>query len=223
MKACQTLSTLSLVFLWSASALAQDAVKADPTHYKLVVENATVRVLRVDYPAGTKGLMHHHPDAIVVPLSNAKLRFTTPDGKTADADMAIDSAVYLPAVSHSGVNAGTVRIDAVLIEFKSAAPGNATLPASRPNMAMKVLAEGPRAMAYRTTADAAFQEPSGSKHDYDQVIVALGPAQMSLSIDGKPAKTTWVRGDVQFIPRGVAHESKNAGGKPVDFIIVAIK
>ena len=40
---------------------------------------------------------------------------------------------------------------------------------------------------------------------------------------GKPAKTKWARGDVQFIGRGVAHEAKNTGGKPVDMIIVAIK
>jgi oxalate decarboxylase/phosphoglucose isomerase-like protein (cupin superfamily) len=46
---------------------------------------------------------------------------------------------------------------------------------------------------------------------------------VSLSIDGKPAKTTWARGDVQFIGRGTAHESKNTGGKPVDFIMVAIR
>jgi oxalate decarboxylase/phosphoglucose isomerase-like protein (cupin superfamily) len=46
---------------------------------------------------------------------------------------------------------------------------------------------------------------------------------MSVAIDGKPAKTKWARGDVQFIDRGVAHESKNTGGKPVDFVIVAIK
>ena len=46
---------------------------------------------------------------------------------------------------------------------------------------------------------------------------------MSLSIDGKPAKTTWARGDVQFIGRGVAHESKNTGGKPVEMVIIAIK
>jgi hypothetical protein len=78
-------------------------------------------------------------------------------------------------------------------------------------------------MAYRTTADPTFQEPAGSKHDYDQVVIALGPGQMSLSIDGKPAKTTWARGDVQLIGRGVPHESKNMSGKPVDFIIVAVK
>jgi hypothetical protein len=46
---------------------------------------------------------------------------------------------------------------------------------------------------------------------------------MSLSVDGKPAKTTWARGDAQFIGRGAGHESKNAGGKPVDFIIVAVR
>ena len=88
---------------------------------------------------------------------------------------------------------------------------------------MKVLAEGPRAIAYRTTADPKFTEPAGSTHEYDQVVIALSPAQMSLTVSGKPPITSWARGDVQFIPRGAAHESRNAGGKPVDFIIVAIK
>ena len=46
---------------------------------------------------------------------------------------------------------------------------------------------------------------------------------MSLAIDGKPARTTWARGDVVYIGRGVAHESKNTGGKPIDYVIVAIK
>jgi len=55
------------------------------------------------------------------------------------------------------------------------------------------------------------------------VIIALQPGQVSLSIDGKPAKTTWARGDVQFIGRGTGHETNNTGGKPVDLVIVAIK
>jgi hypothetical protein len=137
--------------------------------------------------------------------------------------MASESALYTPAGTHSPENVGTGRIDALLVEFKSAAPGKAAIPSSRAGLAMKVLAEGPRAMAYRTTADPTFQEPAGSKHEYDQVVIALDPSQMSLSIAGKPAKTTWARGDVQFIGRGVPHESKNTSGKPVDFVIVAIK
>jgi quercetin dioxygenase-like cupin family protein len=129
----------------------------------------------------------------------------------------------MPAATHNPTNVGTGAVDAVLVEFKTAAPGKAALPTSRPGLELKVLAEGPRAIAYRSTATATFAEPAGSKHDFDQVVVALGPAQMSLSIDGKPAKTSWARGDVQFVGRGVVHEAKNTGGKPVDMMIVAIK
>ena len=74
-----------------------------------------------------------------------------------------------------------------------------------------------------STAGPDFAEPAGTKHDFDQVVIALAPATLSLAIDGKPAKTTWKRGDAQFIGRGVAHESKNTGGKPADMMIVAIK
>ena len=54
-------------------------------------------------------------------------------------------------------------------------------------------------------------------------MIALGAAQMSLSINGKPARTSWARGDVQFIGRGIPHEAKNTGGKPVDFIIIGVR
>ena len=113
-----------------------------------------------------------------------------------------------PAGTHNPANLGTGAIDALLVEFKTAAPGKAALPTSREGMTVKVLAESPRATAYRSTASATFAEPAGSKHDFDQVVIALGPASMSLSIDGKPAKTTWARGDVQFIGRGVAHRDQ---------------
>ena len=46
---------------------------------------------------------------------------------------------------------------------------------------------------------------------------------MSLAIDGKPAVTKWQRGTAQFIGRGVKHESKNTSGRPIEFVIVAIR
>jgi hypothetical protein len=128
-----------------------------------------------------------------------------------------------PAHTHSGTNIGTTAVEVLIVEFKTPAAGTATVPSARDNMAIKILAEGPRAVVYRATADPTFTEPAGTTHEYDQIVIALGPAPISLAIDGKPAKTTWRRGDVQFIGRGVPHESKNAGAKPVDFIIVAIK
>jgi len=188
-----------------------------------VLENASVRVLKIGYTPGAKSSMHQHPDSIVVPLAAAKVRFALPDGKSEDIELANESAMYRPAGTHNPTNVGTGSVDALLIEFKTASPGKAALPASRAGMDVKVLAEGPRATAYRSTASATFAEPAGTTHDFDQVVIALGPAELSLSIDGKPAKTKWARGDVQFVGRGVAHEAKNTGGKPVDMVVVAIK
>ncbi len=223
MKVSPALSVASLVVLWSAGALAQDPVKVAPDHYKVVLDNDTVRVLKVDYPAGSKAAMHSHPDAIAIPLTDSKGRFTTPDGKSEDRSMTAGEPLYTPADKHSPMNAGAAPMQVLLVEFKAPKPGTAALPTSRANMATKSTAEGPYATAYKATADPAFEEPAGSKHDYAQVVVALAPIQMSLSIDGKAPKTTWARGDVQYIGRNVPHASKNTSGKPVDFIIVAIK
>lgn len=223
MKMWKALSMVSLVLGWSGVALAQDPVKVDPAHYKVVFENASVRVLKIGYAPGGKSTMHQHPDAIVIPLSAAQVRFTLPDGKAEDLSLANESAMYTPAGTHNPTNVGKAAVDALLVEFKGAAPGKAALPASRPGMELKVLAEGPRGTAYRSTASATFAEPPGSTHDFDQVVIALGPTPLSLSIDGKPARTTWARGDVAFIGRGVPHQSKNTGGKPADTIVVAIR
>jgi beta-alanine degradation protein BauB len=223
MKACTLLPMLSFVLMSSTAALAQDPVKVDPAHYKVVLENATVRILKIDYPVGAKSKMHQHPDAIVVSLSDSKVRFTMPDGKSEDVDMASGGALYTPAMTHNPANAGKQPVDALLIEFKKATPGTATIPSSRESMSMKMLAEAPQATAFQITADPSFQEAAGTSHTYDQIVIALGPSPMSLSIDGKPAKTSWKRGDVQFIGRGVAHESRNPSGKPIDFIIIAVK
>jgi quercetin dioxygenase-like cupin family protein len=203
---------------------AQDAVKVDPAHYKVVIDNPSVRVLQINYAPGAQSVMHHHPDSIVVPLSASKVEFTLPDGKKQTEDMAKDSPMYSTAGTHNPKNIGTTPITGLLVEFKGAAPGKAVLPSTRPGIQLKSVAEGAYGTAYSSTAGPDFAEPAGTKHDFDQVVIALAPTTaLSLSIDGKPAKTTWKRGDAQFIGRGVAHESKNTGGKPVDMMIIAIK
>ena len=222
MKAWTLLPAMSLVLI-GGTAFAQDPVKVAAKHYTVVLENPSVRVLKASVPAGAKTAMHQHPDSLVIPLGATKVRFTMPDGKSEDSELLSESAMYTPAHTHSGTNIGTTAVDVLIVEFKTPAAGTATVPNARDNMAIKILAEGPRAVVYRATADPTFTEPAGTTHEYDQIVIALGPAQMSLAIDGKPAKTTWQRGDVQFIGRGVPHESKNAGAKPVDFIIAAIK
>jgi quercetin dioxygenase-like cupin family protein len=203
--------------------VAQDPVKVDPTHYKVVLENPSVRVLKMDYAGGAKGVMHRHPDAVLISLSAAMVRFLAPDGKPRDRDVFKESAIYTAAGEHSLSNIGVGRLDGLLVELKAPRPGTAALPAARPGLTMKVLAEGSRAIAYRMSAEPAFFEPAGTKHEFDEIIVALGTSPLSLSITGKPAKTTWTRGDVLFIGRGVAHEARNTSSTSLDFVTIAIK
>jgi quercetin dioxygenase-like cupin family protein len=106
--------------------LAQDPVKVAPTHYTLVLENARVRVLKIAYAPGSNSAMHQHPDAIVIPLAASKVRFATPDGKSQDSELASESALYTPATTHTATNLGTGPVEAILVEFKGAAPGKAT-------------------------------------------------------------------------------------------------
>jgi quercetin dioxygenase-like cupin family protein len=216
-------AALSTVLFSSAAAIAQDPVKVGAANYKVILENAAVRVLKIDYPAGAKTAMHQHPDSIAVILTDAKMRFTTPDGKSEEMARPNESALYNAAGSHSPANIGSARLEAILIEFKTPAPGKAVLPPARPGLTMKMLAEGPRAVAYRVTSDAKFEEAAGTKHDYDQVVIALGAGDVTLAIEGQAPRQKWVRGDTMFIPRNVGHASKNNSGKPLDLIIVSIR
>src|SRR4029453_16227933 len=130
MKAFKAVSALAVVLLWSGVAGAQDPVKVDPAHYKVLVDNASVRVLKVDYAPGAKSMMHQHPDSIVVPLTASKVKFNMPDGKSEDLDLPAESATYTPAGTHNPENIGKGRVEAVLVEFKAAKPGTATIPTS---------------------------------------------------------------------------------------------
>ena len=222
MKVRSLLPLAAFVLFATGVAQAQDPIKVDAAHYKVIAENDHVRVLKISYPVGGKSVPHQHPDSIVVPLTTSKVHFANADGTSRDEELAEGTAMYAPAGVHTPSNVGKSAVDAILVEFKGA-PGTATLPTTRPNMNLKMLAEGPRGTATHIVADPTFAEPAGTKHDYDQVVIALVGSGMSLSINGKPAKTTWKRGDVSLIGRGEPHESKNTSGKPSEFIIVAAK
>lgn len=101
-----------------AMASAQDPVKVDPKHYKVESENAQVRILRIHYGPHEKSVMHSHPNAVVVYLSDGTIRMSTPDGKTQDTKGKTGEALYTPAGVHNPENIGDTPFDAVLIELK---------------------------------------------------------------------------------------------------------
>jgi len=213
---------LTLGLFVASSAAAQDAVTSNPKVYHVVLENAAVRVLRVSVAPGAKTVMHEHPDNAVVVLANGKTKFTGADGQSQEVEMKANDAMWMPGGKHSGENTGSTVVDALIIELKGNAAPTATIPDSRPDTTITQIFDNPRARGIRVALQPTFHEDAGTTHDYDQVVVALAPADISLTVDGK-TKSAWKAGDVSFIGRGVKHESKNMGQKPADVFILAIK
>src|SRR2546421_11372486 len=67
-----------------AKAFERDPVKLDSKHYKVELENSRVRVVRINYRAREKSVMHQHPPGIGIFLTDAHFKFTYPDGKVED-------------------------------------------------------------------------------------------------------------------------------------------
>ena len=107
-----------LLLALAAPAPAQDPVKVDAKHYKVEFENSEVRVLRITYGAHEKSVMHSHPDAVAVFLTDGSVRFHTPDGKSVDMTPKAGDSRWTPAGPHLPENTGEKPFEVVLVELK---------------------------------------------------------------------------------------------------------
>ena len=98
---------------------AQDPVKVDPQHYKVIFENEEVRVLRIHYGPHEKSVMHSHPDAVVVYENDTRVKMNTPDGKSVESTGKAHDAQFTPAGTHLPENLSDKPVDAVLVELKN--------------------------------------------------------------------------------------------------------
>lgn len=106
----------------AAPAKAQDAVKADPKHYKVVFENDQVRVLHITYGPGEKSVMHAHPPNVAVFLTDGLVRFAMPDGKSQDVPVKAQTTQWDPGGTHLPANIGDKPFSVMLVELKTKAP-----------------------------------------------------------------------------------------------------
>ena len=125
MKPLTIAATLVLagVLAYGVAAYAQpagkaDPVKVDPKHYKVEFENESVRVLRITYAPGEKSVMHYHPNAMAVYLTDGMTRMTTPDGKSQDMPVKAGGTGWTAAGTHLPQNVGNKPFELVLVELK---------------------------------------------------------------------------------------------------------
>src|ERR1700745_2491290 len=91
---------VGLLFLATTTLLPQDVRKVASDTNRGLLENANVRVLDVRLKPGEKIVMHSHPASVVYFLTDAKFKFTFPDGKTQEAEGKAGTAIWRGAVTH---------------------------------------------------------------------------------------------------------------------------
>lgn len=219
----QGLFVLGAALAVATPALAQDAVKADPKHYKVVAENERVRVLKATYAAGDKGAMHEHPDNFAVFMTDAKVRFGLPDGTAAPAEGKAGDVIVQTAVKHKPENLGG-PLEVYVVEVKPGAKAPAPVagavpPPSGPGVTRTQIASGPHGEAVRLKTEGAFAEPDGSKHDYDAVVIPMSDSGATVTMNGKTM--TEKKGEAILISRGTPHSVKTTGAS--DAIVVYVK
>jgi quercetin dioxygenase-like cupin family protein len=100
-------------------AAAQDPTVVDANHYKVMFENEQVRVLKITYGPKEKSVMHEHPNAVAVFLTDGQIKFGLPDGKSQDAAVKAGQAMFTPGGKHLPENVGDKTFEVVLVELKS--------------------------------------------------------------------------------------------------------
>ncbi len=119
-----------MLFFGARSTQAQDPAKVDPKHYKVVLENDEVRVLRITVPPHEGAPMHAHPRSVIVWLTDSHIKLIHPDGKTEEAFRKAGQTTWSEPEKHGGENIGDTVSDAIQIEMKTKPPAHK--PATKP-------------------------------------------------------------------------------------------
>jgi len=98
--------------------MAEDAAKVAPHVYKVLFENERVRMLEVNMQPGDRSEMHSHPDYLVYMLSDCTVKFTTPDGETAEVELTAGTSMWREAEEHATDNVGGTAIHGLFFEPK---------------------------------------------------------------------------------------------------------
>ena len=115
----RALFTVLFVVAAALPALAQDATKVDSKHYKIESENSRVRIVRAKYGPHEKSVMHSHPDLVAIFLTDGRVKFTYPNGKSEEQDLKAGQAVFEKATRHLPENLTDNDMEVILVEFKT--------------------------------------------------------------------------------------------------------
>ncbi|HYN83315.1 MAG TPA: hypothetical protein VES88_17685 [Gemmatimonadaceae bacterium] len=107
-----------------ADAQAVDAVRVSPNRYRVLLDNAEVRVVEYVLQPGQRDEWHTHPAKVSYVVNGGTLRITQADGTSIVSEEWQGVAHWRNALGrHYATNIGKTPVRIVLVEIKNAAQG----------------------------------------------------------------------------------------------------
>ena len=219
---------LPILLLFGVTAGAQDAALVSPD-YKVEIDNAWVRVLRVKHPPHAKIPLHEHANAVGVALTDVHERITGTDGRPRNADRKAGEVSFSPAGAHTEENVSDQPLEAVIIELKSSAPKSppASIDAAQLDPVKLdpthhiVLLENDRVRVIRTILEPHVKSPM---HQYPHyVVVYLTELHTTMKLgDGRVVDNPRHPGEVAWRD-ALEHQTEQMGDQTAVEIQVEIK
>jgi hypothetical protein len=100
------------------TAAAQDVVKAAPENYKVLLNNAHVRVLDARIKPGQKLPMIARPNRVLYAITPGTVKLTGADGKTTTVSRKAGQVWWRDADSVAVENTGKTEIHTLVVELK---------------------------------------------------------------------------------------------------------
>jgi beta-alanine degradation protein BauB len=102
----------------SGTSLAQDATQTDGDKYKVLLDNACVRVLEYRDQPGEATHQHYHPAFVLYALDPFERVIHLPNGKNINRKFKSGDVIWSPAQTHIGQNVGPTPTHAIIVEAK---------------------------------------------------------------------------------------------------------
>lgn len=212
-----------LLLSLAMTAAAQDPVKLSPD-YKVEIDNAWVRVLRVKHPPHAKIALHEHPAKVAVYLTDVHEKITAADGTVGNLDRKAGEVEFSEATKHAEENLSSLPLETVLIELKTGAPKSPPITLDPVKLDAEhhlVAFENDRVRAIRTILPPHVKSPMHEHPHYVVVYLTDLHTTMKLS-DGRVIDNPRHPGDIAWRD-ALKHQTEQMGDKTAMEIQVEIK
>jgi quercetin dioxygenase-like cupin family protein len=192
-----------LGFLAVCGALAQDPVQLRPDNYKVLIDNAQVRVLRATRGGHEKAPMHSHPDYVTIYLTDLNQNITLPGGTVQEVHRKAGATSFSKALTHAEDNISDQPLEVVVVELKPNAPRGTGLvppeldPVKTDGKYHTVDFENDRVRVLRTVLEPHIKSPMHAHPNYVVVYLTNLHTKMTLS-DGTVNDNKRKKGDVAW-------------------------